>query len=399
MRIDPFTVARLPRLVFGAGVRRQIPQEVAAFGGRVLIVTGRAALRRSPAWAELLAGLDAAGLARHDLTVDGEPSPDLVDAAVARHRGHGIDVVLGIGGGSALDAAKAIAGLLRTGTSVMDHLEGVGAGVAYRGPAVPLVAVPTTAGTGSEATKNAVLSRHGADGFKKSFRDDELVARVAVVDPDLLATCPRPVLAANGMDAFTQLLESYVSANASPVTDALAWSGMQAFRDGFFAAYDGADGDEAATAGRGCIAYAALMSGITLAQAGLGSVHGLASPLGGFFPVPHGVVCGTLVAEATAVNLDALRSRAPGHAALAKYARVGELLAGGDPQVPEDPLEALVEILRAWTDRLDLPRLGRFGMAADDIPRVVAGSRGGSMKTNPLVLTDDELADLLSRRL
>ena len=402
MRIDPFTVARLPRLVFGAGVRGQIAEEVAAFGRRVLIVTGRAALRRSPAWADLLAGLDAAGLTRHDLTVDGEPSPDLVDAAVARHRGDGIDVVLGIGGGSALDAAKAIAGLLRTGTSVMDHLEGVGAGVPYKGPAVPLVAVPTTAGTGSEATKNAVLSRHGADGFKKSFRDEALVARVAVVDPDLLATCPRPVLAANGMDAFTQLLESYVSANASPVTDALAWSGMQAFRDGFFAAYEGADGGGdagEAAAGRGCIAYAALMSGITLAQAGLGSVHGLASPLGGFFPVPHGVVCGTLVAEATAVNLTALRSRAPGHAALAKYARVGELLAGGDPQAPEEPLEALVETLRAWTARLDLPRLGRFGMAADDIPRVVAGSRGGSMKTNPLVLTDDELADLLSRRL
>lgn len=398
MRIAPFSVARLPRIVFGAGVRRQIPQEVAAFGRRVLIVTGRAALRGAPAWTELLEGLDAAGLGRRDLTVDGEPSPDLVDAAIARHRGDGIDVVLGIGGGSALDAAKAIAGLLRTGTSVMDHLEGVGRNVPYAGPAVPLVAVPTTAGTGSEATKNAVLSRHGADGFKKSFRDEQLVARVAVVDPDFLATCPRPVLAANGMDAFTQLLESYVSVNASPFTDALAWSGMQAFRDGFFAAYEGAG--EAATAGRGCTAYAALLSGITLAQAGLGSVHGLASPLGGFFPVPHGVVCGTLVAEATAINLRALQAREPGHPALAKYARVGELLGGDDGGPTDDaPLETLVEALRAWTARLDLPRLGTFGMTADDVPRVVAGSRGGSMKTNPLVLTDEDLAELLTRRL
>ena len=280
----------------------------------------------------------------------------------------------------------------------MDHLEGVGRNVPYAGPAVPLVAVPTTAGTGSEATKNAVLSRHGADGFKKSFRDEQLVARVAVVDPDFLATCPRPVLAANGMDAFTQLLESYVSVNASPFTDALAWSGMQAFRDGFFAAYEGAG--EAATAGRGCTAYAALLSGITLAQAGLGSVHGLASPLGGFFPVPHGVVCGTLVAEATAINLRALQAREPGHPALAKYARVGELLGGDDGGPTDDaPLQTLVEALRAWTARLDLPRLGTFGMTADDVPRVVAGSRGGSMKTNPLVLTDEDLAELLTRRL
>ena len=397
MRVPPFGVARLPRIVFGGGVRETIPREAAAFGHNVLLVTGRQSLRQSAVWETLLDGLHTAGLSAWDLTVDGEPSPDLVDDAVARFHGHGIDVVIGIGGGSALDAAKAIGGLLPRGNSVTDHLEGVGRGVPYRGPAIPLIAVPTTAGTGSEATKNAVLSRHGDDGFKKSFRDDALVAQVAIVDPDLLATCPPDVLAANGMDAFTQLLESYVSINASPVTDALSWSGMEAFARGFFAAWDG-QGAEAAE-GRTCTAYASLMSGITLAQAGLGSVHGLASPLGAFFPIPHGVVCGTLVAEATAVNVEALNVRAPDSPALAKYARVGSLIAGRSIADPREAHEALVTTLRDWVARLGLAGLSRYGMSAADIDRVVAGCRGGSMKTNPLVLTDEELAGLLTARL
>jgi alcohol dehydrogenase class IV len=306
-------------------------------------------------------------------------------------------VVAAIGGGSVLDAGKAIAGLLPSGRPVLDHLEGVGRGVPYTGPAAPLVAVPTTAGTGSEATKNAVLSERGPGGFKKSFRHERLVPRVALLDPELLATCPRPLWAADGMDAFTQLLESYVSARASPFTDALAWSGLEAFREGFWPAWEGSHPD--AAAGRGRMAYAALLSGITLAQAGLGSVHGLASPLGALFPIPHGVVCGTLVAEATAVNLRALRERTPASPALAKYARVAELLCGVPVDDPAAAGEALVARLRDWQERLELPRLSAYGMTPADLPRVVAGCRGGSMQTNPLVLTDAELSGLLEARL
>jgi alcohol dehydrogenase len=279
----------------------------------------------------------------------------------------------------------------------MDHLEGVGRGLPYRGPATPLIAVPTTAGTGSEATKNAVLSVQGPNGFKKSFRDEALVARVAIVDPDLLKTCPPDVMAANGMDAFTQLLESYVSANANPLTDALAWSGMEAFRDGFFAAYGGTE--PAAGLGRQRMAYAALLSGITLAQAGLGAVHGLASPLGAFFPAPHGVVCGTLVAEATDVNVRALEARDHLNPALDKYARVAGMLAGDTFQSREEALEVLVYRLRRMVAELGLPRLGAFGMTAADMEKVVTNSRGGSMKTNPLVLTDEEVGEIVSRRL
>ncbi|MFQ3786891.1 iron-containing alcohol dehydrogenase [Halomonas sp. A29] len=395
--IDAFRIARLPDIRFGDGGIALLPALIADFGQRVLLVTGRRSFIESLRWSELTTALEAQGATWYHVTIESEPSPHRVDAIVSVHREHNIDVVVAIGGGSVLDAAKAVAGLLRPGNSVMDHLEGVGHGLPYTGPAVPLIAVPTTAGTGSEATKNAVLSVQGAEGFKKSFRDERLVPAVALVDPELLAGCPKAQIAANGMDAFTQLLESYVSLNASPATDALAWSGMQAFRQGFWPAWE-MDYPEAAR-GYGQIAYASLMSGVTLAQAGLGSVHGLASPLGAFFPIPHGTVCGTLLAEATAVNVGALRQREPNARALAKYAEVGRLMAGVREPGDDDACDALVATLRDWTQRLDIPRLGVYGMNQDDIERVVAGARGGSMKTNPLVLTDDELGELLARRL
>lgn len=222
MGINAFNISRLPRIIFGPGAMQQLPGLAARYGKHALLVTGRAAIRDTRIWTALLSSLEAHGMTWLDIKVETEPSPQLVDAAVTRLRDCEIDVVIGIGGGSALDAAKAIAGLLRPGNSVMDYLEGVGPELPYAGPATPFIAVPTTAGTGSEATKNAVLSLHGENGFKKSFRDESLVAEYAVVDPDLLASCPAPVIAANGMDALTQLLESFVSTNANPFTDTLA---------------------------------------------------------------------------------------------------------------------------------------------------------------------------------
>ncbi|WP_420473203.1 iron-containing alcohol dehydrogenase [Noviherbaspirillum sp. ST9] len=396
MSIAAFSVARLPEIRFGAGRIRETAEVLAQFGRKALIVTGGRSFVSTPQWAALQEALSAAGMEWETMQVTQEPSPELVDAAVARFRSAGIEVVAGIGGGSVLDAAKAIAGLLVPGNSVMDHLEGVGRGVPYAGPALPFISVPTTAGTGSEATKNAVLSVQGSDGFKKSFRHDALVARVAIVDPELLASCPKDLIAANGMDAFTQLLESYVSTNANPFTDALALAGLKAFRDGFWEAWE--EGHPRQQHGYAGVAYASLMSGITLAQAGLGSVHGLASPLGAFFPIPHGVVCGTLVAEATAVNIHALRERVPQAVALKKYADVGRLLGASDA-ADDAACDALVERLHAWTERLRLPRLQAFGVTAADIDRIVQGSRGGSMRTNPLVLEDAELAGLLRAQL
>ena len=322
MQINRFSLARLPRIEFGSGALAELSGIARGYGSRALLVTGAGSLQGSRFWPEITAELKARGISWRHLTVAGEPSPQMVDEAIRALRAEPIDVVVGIGGGSALDAAKAIAGLLKPGNSVMDHLEGVGPELPYTGPATPFIAVPTTAGTGSEATKNAVLSVQGPDGFKKSFRDDKLVAEYALVDPDLLASCPPAVIAANGMDAFTQLLESFVSSRAAPFTDSLAWGGMKAARDGLPALY--ADSGDATARAR--MAYAALVSGITLAQVGLGSVHGLAAPLGAYFPIPHGVVCGTLVGAATRANIEALRAREPAHPALEKYAQVGRLL-------------------------------------------------------------------------
>ena len=391
-----FEVGRLPRIVFGAGSRARLPGLAAGFGGRALLVTGRHSLRASVHGRALYESFGRQGLEVHALAVEGEPSPELVDRAVREHRPRGIEVVVGIGGGSALDAAKAVAGLLPGGRSVMDHLEAVGRGVPFEGPTVPFIGAPTTAGTGSEATRNAVLSRPGRAGFKRSFRHESLVARWAVVDPDLLETCPPALVAADGFDALTQLLESYLSRRASPFTDALAEHGLAAARDGLLPWYEGTGDPRAA---RAALAYAALLSGLTLAHAGLGVVHGLSAPLGAWFSLPHGVACGTLVAPATAANVAALRARAPEAPALARCGRAWAILARAAGSPPHDAPERLVSLLEEWAERLAMPRLSRYGVCEADLPQVVAAGRAGSTKTNPIELADGEMAAILRARL
>ncbi|MBP1704638.1 MAG: iron-containing alcohol dehydrogenase, partial [Chloroflexi bacterium] len=351
--LPAFGVARVPRIVFGPGRISELAEIVAGLGTRALLVTGARSFRASPAWAAVTSGLDGAGIAWEAIAVDGEPSPGLVDAAVAERRADPPDVVVGIGGGSALDAAKAIAGLLRSGTTTMDHLEGVGRGIPYPGPATPFVAVPTTAGTGSEATKNAVLAERGPAGFKRSFRDERLVPTVALLDPDLLAGCPPALVAGDGMDALTQLIEPFTSTGASPFSDAIAMAGMEAARDGLMAwhaaALAGAP-DAVTLPARTRMSWAALCSGISLANAGLGAVHGLVAPLGAVTGVGHGTGCGILLAATTRANVAALAARGdPDSPALWRYAAVGRLLTG-DASLPDaDAREALVDILAAWT--------------------------------------------------
>lgn len=392
-----FSIARLPRIEFGPGAVFKLPSLLAPYGKKLLLVTGGRSFTATPQWERLSVALKEKGYAWERFRVDGEPSPQLVDDAVGQFKNAGIEAVVGIGGGSVLDAAKAIAGLLKPGNSVMDHLEGVGPEHPYHGPATPFIAVPTTAGTGSEATKNAVLSTHGTNGFKKSFRDDQLVPQYAVVDPDLLASCPKALVAANGMDALTQLIESYVSTRANPFTDALALDGIKAVRDGLLAWYDNTA--ETEEEGRQKMAYAALLSGICLAQTGLGSVHGLAAPLGAFFPIPHGAACGTLLAEATKANIDLMEAREPNNPALTRYAHIGRLFRGRTHVDDVGARVFLVHVLKEWTEKLDLPRLSAYGMAEADVPRVVANCRGSSMKTNPIVLSDDEVAAIVKARL
>ena len=395
MVIGGFSLGNLPRIEFGDGTFEKVPDLVAARGARALLVTGQRSFAASARWPNLLSALTARGLTPEHLPIEGEPSPATVDAAVRRFRPAGIHVVLAVGGGSVVDAGKAIAALLPHGYSVVDHLEGVGRNIPYAGPSLPCIAVPTTAGTGSEATRNAVLSTRGPGGFKRSFRHDALMPVQAVVDPDLLVSCPRETIAASGTDAVTQLLESFVSLRAGAFTDALAEHGLAAAREGLLSWYEGG---ENSAFGRRAMAYAALLSGICLSHAGLGAVHGLSSPLGAFFPVPHGAVCGTLLAAVTRANLEAMRAREPANPALPKYARAGSILAGAGG-IEGDPSEALVRILEQWTERLGLPRLGAYGIRPADLDAVVRESRPGSMRTNPIVLSDAELRDVLESRL
>jgi alcohol dehydrogenase class IV len=398
--IRPFSIARLPRIEFGRGAFAKLPKLIQRSGKRVLLVTGGHSFQASDNWEWLQAELKEHGVEVFHCTVTGEPSPELIDMAVAQHVSDDIQVVVGIGGGSALDAAKAIAGLLQLGDTVMDYLEGIGPERNYEGPAVPYIAVPTTAGTGSETTKNAVLSVRGRKGFKKSFRDEQLVAEYAVVDPDLLISCPPELIAANGMDALTQLMESYTSLRANPMTNALAVSGLRAARDGLLAWYDNAAAEpEVTEAARTKMAYASMLSGITLAQVGLGAVHGLASPLGAFFPIPHGVVCGTLVAEATHVNIQAMQEREPDNPALRRYVRLAEIICAQRFRDPQLAWHMLVERLMAWTEHMRLASLSKYQVSESDLEHIVAHSRGSSMKTNPIVLSDAELHHILERRL
>jgi alcohol dehydrogenase len=398
LSVPAFTLGRLPRITFGAGSLAAVPRIAASHGSRAVLVTGGRSFNASPRRAELEAGLAEAGVTLvGSCVVTGEPGPEDVEGPVERFRGAGVEVVLGVGGGAVLDTAKAIAGLLPVDTVLLDHLEGVGRGVPYPGRALPVVAVPTTAGTGSEATRNAVVTRRGPDGYKRSFRDESMVPADAVVDPDLLATAPRSLIAANGLDALTQLLESYTSQRSTPVTDALALDGMAKARDGLLAWHADPDGPEAPAA-RSRMAYAALLSGVCLANAGLGAVHGFASPLGAQLPIPHGMACGAVLWQVIEANVAALTARDRGSVALPKYAIAGRLLAELPETTPdEEARSALVDTLRTWVERLEVPGLASFGLTDALIPVVVADSPGSSMRTNPVELTEEELTAILHR--
>lgn len=397
----PFSLSLFPRVEFAAGSIGLLPEKIARYGHRVLLITGRQSFYQTRHWDKLILQLEQGEIQWFHCTISEEPSPQFVDSVVRQFAQDNIHCVVAIGGGSALDSGKAISGLLPSGDSVLDYLEGVGAGKTYSGPAIAFIAVPTTAGTGSEATKNSVLSEIGAHGFKKSFRDEQLIPQYAIVDPDLLESCPKALIAANGMDALTQLLESFLSTKANPFSDALALSGIAAVRDSLLIWFH-ADADASAeviSQARANMAYAALLSGITLAQVGLGSVHGLASPLGAFFPIPHGVACGTVLAEATRINIAAMQQREPDNRGLTRYAQTGRLLSRDDGLDDSQAQDKLLELLSDWSQQMALEPLSAYGVTEADISRLVANISPSSMQTNPIVLTREEKEQLVRNNL
>ncbi len=388
--ITAFAFARTPNIIFGRDEITQLPDLIQSYGSTVLIVTGASHLQQTSHWNVLINALTDKKITTIDISIDQEPSPELIDYTVSGLRDKNIDVVAGIGGGSVIDAAKAIAGLLQIDNSVMNFLEGVGPELAYPGPSTPFIAVPTTAGTGSEATKNAVL---GTNEYKKSFRHDLLIPDYAVIDPELLRSCPASQIAANGMDALTQLMESFVSTRSNPMTEALSKSGLRMVRDSLLPWYQNCE--NAPSHALEGMAYAALQSGICLAQTGLGSVHGLAAPLGAFFPIPHGVVCGILVARCTQMNIELMMQREPDNPALKKYITVATVLTNKKHPSKEAARMALIDLLYEWTQVMSLPCLADYGVSESDFDKIIANSRGNSMKTNPILLTNDEIYQIL----
>lgn len=394
MELSGFTLLRQPHVVFGPGTFRELPSLSSRYGRRVLLVTGSGALRRSGHLDELLMLMSAEGIECERMEVSHEPSPELVDRAVRRYRPEGIAVVLAVGGGSVIDAGKAVSAMLPCGEPVGQFIEGMAGYRPHDGSKIPFIAVPTTAGTGTEATNNAVISSVGREGYKRSLRHREFVPDIAVVDPSLMLGLPPGLTASSGMDAGTQLLEAYVSPGASPFTDSLAWSGLEHFARSFPSAC--ADGTSS-IAIRSDMAYAALVSGMALANAGLGVVHGFASSIGGYVDIPHGKLCGTLLACATRENIRVLRSAGDrARPFIEKYARAGRLFAA-DPSLDDaDACDSLVDILESWVDRLAFPRLGRYGITDDDVDVLVDLTRS---KNNPAVLAKDNLKRILMERL
>jgi alcohol dehydrogenase class IV len=380
-----FELATATRILFGAGRAAELPGELAALGlSRVLLVTGRDPARAAP----LAEALRARGVSSVPQRVGGEPAVEDVRAAVALARAEGCQGVVSVGGGSAIDFGKAVAGLLGNGAEdPLEHLEVVGRGRPLARPALPFAAVPTTAGTGSEVTRNAVLS---AGGTKASLRSPHLLPRLAVVDPDLIAGAPRAVLAASGLDALAQLVEPYLSVRANPVTDALAAEGMRRSARSLRAAcLEGLD-----AARREDLALASLFGGLCLANAGLGAVHGFAAPAGAALGAPHGALCAALLGPCLTVNLRALRTREPGHPAVARFAGVACWLTGRPDAAAEDGI--------AWVEGLcrdlGVRGLAALGLAPAGAPALVARAKAASsMRGNPIVLTDEELAEIVER--
>jgi alcohol dehydrogenase class IV len=378
-----FELATAGRIVFGRGSSDELPDHVSALGDRVLLVTGASAERTGAQQR-----LGERGLSPLGFRFPTEPTTAAVGEGVARARDHGVDVVVGIGGGSVLDGAKAIAALIQNRGDPLDYLEVVGQGRTLSNPSLPCVAVPTTAGTGSEVTRNAVLSSP-EHGVKVSLRSASMLPRLALVDPLLTVSLPPALTATTGLDALTQLVEPLVSRRSNPVTDAVCREGIARAARSLRRAYqDGSDLDA-----REDMSLASLLGGIALANAGLGAVHGLAGPLGGRLGAAHGALCACLLPHVVRANADALRRRAPDSPALDRLAEAARLLTGRPAATPEDGADWLQEL----GAQLGVPGLLHHGLTAADIPSVLPQARAASsMKGNPIDLTDAELTALLT---
>lgn len=380
-----FEFATAGQIIFGAGTLPQIGPLAAAVGQKALITTGS----RSGDLDRLGAILADHGVGYEPYPVAGEPTVAIVLDAIRTAREAGCDVVIGFGGGSALDTAKAIAALLTNPGDPLDYLEVVGRGQQIKERPAPFLAIPTTAGTGSEVTRNAVLAVPEQQ-VKVSLRSPMMLAQVALIDPELTYSLPPDVTASTGMDALAQVIEPYVSRRANPLTDLYCREGIRRAGRSLRRAYQDGSDQQA----REDMAFASLMGGLALANAGLGAVHGFAGPIGGMYPAPHGAVCAALLPAVVKINTCALAEREPNHPALRRYAEIAAWATGS----PDAGAAGLVQWLEELRADLRIPGLGVYGLAAKDIPVLVEkGMVASSMKANPITLNPTELREILEQ--
>jgi len=380
-----FEFATAQRVIFGPGASRQAGPLAHQAGRRALVVTGR-----DPARAQfLLDSLRENGVGAVVFPVAGEPTVHTVLQGQTLAEQEDCDLVVSLGGGSALDTGKAIAVMLTNPGDVLDYLEIICGGKALAEPSAPFIALPTTAGTGSEATRNAVLASP-EHRQKISLRAPTMLPRVAIVDPDLTWGVPPTITASTGMDALTQLIEPYVCNRPNPLTDALCVDGMKRAARSLCIVFE--NGRQAAA--REDMAVASLFGGMALANAGLGAVHGFAGAIGGMFDAPHGAICAALLPHVMEANLRALRLREPRHDSLRRYEEVGRLVTGQETAGADDGVAFVRQLVRD----LSIPPLGHYGFAEKDMPEIIEkSSKAGSMKANPIVLTIEEQREILGR--
>lgn len=380
-----FEFATATRIIFGSGTLSQIGGLARDLGRRALIVTGRDTSRSEMA----VQFLKTTGVDSVVLPVPGEPVLETVAQGVSLARSEKCDLVIGFGGGSAIDAGKAIAAMLSNDGDLLDYLEVIGQGKPLARAGAPFIAIPTTAGTGAEVTRNAVLGSPG-HRVKVSLRSPLMLPRIALVDPALTLGLPPAITASTGLDALTQLLEAFVSARANPMTDALCEQGIPLAARSLERACAHPDDLSA----REDMSLAAMYSGIALANAGLGAVHGFAAPIGGMFTAPHGAVCAALLPHVWKANLEAVATRGENDARSSRFARAARLLTGKDDAVSAIPW------LHDVCARLQIPSLRACGITDEDLPEIVARARqASSMKANPVELTADELLAILEAAL
>ena len=391
---DSFQFSSLPKIIFGAGKRNELAAELKSRGNRVLLLTGSSSVHNSGHGDEIISAIKAANLEIKHEVIAHEPSPSLIDQIVDKHRQSGTQVVVAVGGGSVMDAGKAVSAMIPVEGSIRDYLEGVGE-KKHPGHKIPFIAMPTTSGTGSEVTKNAVISEVGEDGFKKSLRHDNFIPELALIDPEMMLSCPAKLTAASGMDAFSQLLESYLSTKANPMTDALALQGLKQIKNNLLRAF--LEGEQNLEARSG-MALAAMFSGITLAHAGLGLVHGFASPLGGFYHIPHGVACGSLMAPVFATTIDNLLDQPehPEHPAIKKLIIISKVFADFKYKQDMEYLQAFKEKLIHITSLLEMPLLSEYGLKEEGIQKVVDCT---SHKYHPARLSNEQMVNALKARI